>query len=63
MCIKLLNILKAFRLDSCPQINYGLIYETRNMAYNECSYCFVTINMKVTDGTVVLHTPYNECSD
>jgi hypothetical protein len=35
----------------------------RNMAYNECSYCFVTMNMKVTDGTVVLHTAYNECSN
>jgi hypothetical protein len=33
--------------------------KNRNMACNKCSYCFVTMNMKLIGGTVVFHTPYN----
>jgi hypothetical protein len=33
----------------------------RNTVYNECSYCFVTMKVKVRNDTVVIHTAYNEC--
>lgn len=32
-----------------------------NMVHNECSYCFVTMKLKVRNDTVVIHTAYNEC--